>query len=126
MGFLRNVGYFFAVIILILGMISFLYGVPWIGLGIIIFAIIIIAILRHFGKNAQMRHDIHYMADRERRFDEELEDAERKLAGDQKKLDELEREKQKKQAKIQANFDEDEDEEKRYNENEKQREKQDN
>ena len=72
MGFIRGVGYVFAILILIFGMISFLYGVPWVGLSIIIFAIILIAILHHFGKNAQMRHDIHYMAERERRQDDDV------------------------------------------------------
>ena len=84
MGFLRNVGYFFAAIILIFGLLSLVYGVPWVGLVIIIFGIIVIAILRHFAKNEQMRNDIHYMADKQRTFDEELEDARIDLERDQK------------------------------------------
>ena len=96
MGFIRGIGYFIAVIILIFGIISLLYGVPWIGLGIIIFAIIIIAILRHFAKNEQMRKDIHYMAEHERKIDEEkahLEEEENKILDEEKEIKKIEEKK---------------------------------
>jgi len=95
MGFLRGVGYFFAILILLFGIISLVYGVAWVGVTIIIFAIIVIAILRHFGKQAQMRQDIHYLAERERQSEEEaqpkLTKEEKKIAEDEKKIAELEK-----------------------------------
>jgi flagellar biosynthesis/type III secretory pathway M-ring protein FliF/YscJ len=95
LGFLRGVGYFFAVIILIFGFLSLLHGVPWIGLGIIIFAIIIIAILRRFDKNAQMRKDIHYMAEKEKEKREEekgeLDEKQEKKLKDEEELREEQR-----------------------------------
>ncbi len=95
MSLLTGIGYFFAVIILAFGLLSLVYGIPLIGLGIIIFGIIVIAIIRHFAKNERMSDDIHYMAKNQRIHNEELEDAENALAKDERILDDLERQKEK-------------------------------
>jgi cell division protein FtsB len=96
MGFWRGVGYFFAILFLIAGIfLTFVHSL--IGIPLIIGAIIFIWILKKSGQVASIQKDMRYIADSERRLDQELADREQEiedpkqaLAEDQKILEHLE------------------------------------
>jgi len=94
MGFWRGVGYFISILMVIGGLLGalFTYGASLVST---ILGFIFIWMLKRSASQERMEKDLHYMAEKERKYDEELEDARKKLYEDQKRLDELESEKEK-------------------------------
>jgi len=89
MGFWRGVGYFFAIIIIIVGLLLL---PSIIGIAILIGGIVFIWMLRKNGQVASMKNDLKYLADSERERIKGLADSEREMAEAEKGLADSERE----------------------------------